>query len=92
MSCVSHTLMSSPIKPAHSLMYTLCAAFKQYVFPVVTSTLPPPCSDEDDTAELLKELQKIKREREEEQKRKVCVAAHIPLRILYKGIQEHTLG
>ena len=30
------------------------------------------CSDEDDTAELLKELQRIKRERAEEQAQKVC--------------------
>ena len=30
------------------------------------------CSDEDDTAELLKELQRIKRESAEEQAQKVC--------------------
>ena len=30
------------------------------------------CSDEDDTAELLKELQRIKRERAEVQAQKVC--------------------
>lgn len=34
-------------------------------------SLPPSCSDEDDTAELLKELQKIRKERMEEQEKKV---------------------
>ena len=32
--------------------------------------LLPSCSDEDDTAELLKELQKIRKERQEEQETK----------------------
>ena len=35
------------------------------------------CSDEDDTAELLKELQRIKRERAEEQAQKVCVSVSV---------------
>ena len=35
------------------------------------------CSDEDDTAELLRELQKIRKERKEEEEKKVMPVVHM---------------
>ena len=42
--------------------------------PSLPPSLPLPHSDEDDTAELLRELQKIRKERKEEQEKQVSLS------------------